>query len=343
MWSDDGRRLFRYNDDSPAVAAGGNVMKQPCPLVRPRALQPGDRVAIVAPSSRYDADALDRGAAVLESWGLLVDLPQSSGLVRYLAAPDDERAAQLRAAFERDDIAAVMAVRGGYGAARLYGRFDAAAARAHPKIFLGYSDVTLLLARLYSEAGLVCFHGPMATSDLARLPAGKLERFRSFLFGEEGWWAGENLSCVVAGRATGRLAGGCLSVLVTTLGTPYEIDTRGAVLFLEDIVEPAYRIDRMLTHLAHAGKLDDVAAIVLGEFHGCEPAAQIREIFEEICGARAIPVVAGFDAGHYSGGAVVPIGCEVRVDADAGMVELLEPVFATSAGPASVIVSRALR
>ena len=188
---------------------------------------------------------------MLESWGLLVDIPRCRpsrslpGRLRRRA-----RAACLTEAFARDDIAAVIAVRGGYGAARLLGRFDPAVAAAHPKIFLGYSDLTILLGRLRREAGLMCFHGPMASSDLARLGPDELERFRRFLFGEEGWWAGDDLECRKPGTGNGRLAGGCLSVLVTTIGTPYEIETRGSVLFLEDIGEPPYRIDRMLTHLA---------------------------------------------------------------------------------------------
>src|SRR6185369_8858651 len=318
-------------------------MRQFSPLVRSRALQSGDRVALIAPSSRYDEKALDRGIEVLQSWGLVVDAPTPSATLRYLAASDDERAAHLADAFARDDVAALIGVRGGFGSARLFGRFDAAVARAHPKLFVGYSDVTLLLSRLSSEAGLVCFHGPMAASDLPRLSPAQLERFRRFLFDEEGWWAGDGLTPLVRGQATGRLAGGCLSVLVTTLGTPYEIDTRGAVLFLEDIAEPSYRIDRMLTHLAHAGKLDEMAAVVLRAFHDCEPADQIHEIVVEIFGARGIPVVSGFDGGHHSGAAVVPIGCEVRVDADAGRVELLEPVFAASPGRPDLSASMSVR
>src|SRR5438128_246923 len=132
-------------------------MPQPFPLVRPRALQRGDRVALIAPSSRYDVEALGRGIAMLEEWGLRVETQPAASTVRYLAAPDDARAEFLNDAFARDDIAAIIGIRGGYGASRLLGRFDAAAARAHPKLFIGYSDLTLLLCRLYAEAGLVCF------------------------------------------------------------------------------------------------------------------------------------------------------------------------------------------
>ena len=284
-------------------------------------------MALVAPSSRYDRDALAVGIEVLERWKLVVEAPPLTDSHRYLAATDEVRAAQLTEAFERDDIAAVIGVRGGFGTARLLDLFDTAVVAAHPKMFVGYSDITLLLSRIVAEAGVVAFHGPMASTDLPRLAKPKLERYRRFLFGEDDWWAGRELSCLVSGAASGRLAGGCLSVVVTSLGTPYEIDTRGAVLFLEDIGEPSYRIDRMLTHLSHAGKLDDLAAVALGNFHGCEPADEVFPIFEEVFAPRGIPVVTGFDGGHHSGGAVVPMGCEVRVDADEGIVELLEPAL----------------
>lgn len=317
-------------------------------FLKPRALVPGDRVALVAASSRFDPEAVARGRRVLQEWGLIVEGPPLNEPLRYLAASDEARAAQLTEAFERDDIAAIFGVRGGYGSARLLGLFNPEVAAAHPKMFVGYSDLTVLLARLQAEADLVCFHGPMVASDLARLGAAQLERFRRFLFNEPGWWAGEGLECRQGGTARGHLAGGCLSVLVTTLGTPYEIDTRGAVLFLEDIGEPPYRIDRMLTHLSHAGKLDDLAAVVLGSFLKCDDAdnpGEVLAIVDEIFGPLGIPVVAGFDAGHGSGGAVLPMGIEVRVDADAGVVELMEEVFldrgSDGAEPDAVVAGRA--
>ena len=299
-------------------------------FLKPRALVPGDRVALVAASSRFDPEAVARGKRVLQEWGLTVEGPPLNEPLRYLAATDEARAAQLTEAFEREDIAAILSVRGGFGSARLFDLFDPEVAAVHPKMFVGYSDLTVLLSRLRAEADLVCFHGPMVASDLARLGADELERFRRFLFNESGWWSGEGLECRQGGTARGHLAGGCLSVLVTTLGTPYEIDTRGAVLFLEDIGEPPYRIDRMLTHLSHAGKLEGLAAVVLGSFLKCddeENPGEVLAIFDEILGPLGIPVVAGFDAGHGSGGAVLPMGIEVRVDADAGVIELMEDVF----------------
>jgi muramoyltetrapeptide carboxypeptidase len=309
-------------------------MREASNQIRPKALSRGDRVALVAPASPYDDHALAAAMDILQSWELVPEAPSVFSRQRFLAGTDTERGDALTHAFEREDVAAIMAVRGGYGSARLLNRFDPAVAAAHPKIFLGYSDLSILLSRLRREAGLVCFHGPMATSDLPRLGPDDLERFRRFLFAEEGWWAGQGLVCRVSGSGTGRLVGGCLSVLTTTIGTPYEIDTRGNVLFLEDVNEPPYRIDRNLTHLLHARKLEDVAAVVLGRFHECDPpdaSGQCAEIFEDFFGRLGIPTVSGFDSGHHSGGAVVPMGCQVRVEAETGIVELLEPVFGNRA------------
>lgn len=334
--SDDGLRDFRYKSRGRRRGGPKAMPAQTNQMIRPRALVPGDRVAVVAPSSRYDRAALLRGAEVLESWGLKVDLPPETAPYRYLAAPDEVRAGLLAEAFTRDDVAAVMAVRGGFGAARLLGRFDPALGAAHPKIFLGYSDLTVLLSRLQNEAGLVCFHGPMVSSDLARLPSEALEPFRRFLFGEDGWWKGEGLTGRSPGSASGAFTGGCLSMLATTIGTPYEFDARGRVLFLEDIAEPPYRIDRLLTHLLHAGKFDGVAAVVLGTFTNCDPKDEpgvVMQVVDEILGGLGVPVVSGFDAGHYSEGGLVPMGCEVRVDAGAGTVELLEPALAPAGRP----------
>jgi muramoyltetrapeptide carboxypeptidase LdcA involved in peptidoglycan recycling len=174
----------------------------------------------------------------------------------------------------------------------------------------------------------------MVASDLGRLAPDQLERFRRFLFGEEGWWAGNALECRKPGAAIGRLVGGCLSVIASTIGTPYEIETRGGVLFLEDVGEPPYRIDRLLTQLVHARKFEAVAGVVLGTFHNCDPpdsSGEVMSIFDDILGRLGIPVVSGFDAGHHSGGAVLPMGCQVRLNADGGTIELLEPIFGNRA------------
>jgi len=298
---------------------------------KPAALAPGDRIALVATSGPCDAERLSRGAAILESWGLRIDLPTGLEPVRYLASDDDVRARALTKAFERDDVRGVLCVRGGYGAARLHERFDLRVAAANPKLFVGFSDVTVLLCRLLQEARLACYHGPMVAADLPRLSDQGRERFRRFLFGEDGWWDGRVREIWRPGRASGPLVGGCLSVLVTTLGTPYEVATDDSIVFLEDVAEKPYRVDRMLTHMKHAGKFERVRGLVLGPMADCDGGsgpALLRDIVTDVLTDYDFPILFGLDAGHGSDNVVLPFGCRVGLG-DAAGVELLEPVFAT--------------
>jgi muramoyltetrapeptide carboxypeptidase len=286
---------------------------------------------LVAPSGRSDEEKIARGTELLTAWGLRVDARSPSTSMRYLAAEDARRAEQLREALEDPGVRGILAVRGGYGAARLHDLVDLKSAAIQPKVFVGFSDVTILLNRLVQEAGIVAYHGPMVAVDLPRLSEPARERFRRFLFGQDGWWDGSAREVWRGGTAEGPLLGGCLSVLVTTLGTPYEIDTEGAILFLEDVAEKPYRIDRMLNHMKHAGKLDGVRGIVLGPMLDCdggEGSRILREIFLDALQDLDIPVVYGIEAGHGTENVVLPFGCRVRLLADEARLDLLEPVFA---------------
>ncbi len=297
---------------------------------KPAPLSPGATVALVAPSGRSDPERLERGIELLQSWNLQVRILDRADPVRYMAATDEVRARQLTEAFCDPAVAAVLAVRGGYGASRLHETFDPSVVAAHPKPFVGFSDVSLLLNRLVQEAEVVSYHGPMVAADLPRLDAGARERFRRFLFDQDGWWDGRVREAWRAGTGEGPLAGGCLSVLVTTLGTPYEIETDGRVLFLEDVAEKPYRIDRMLSHLRHAGKLDRLAGVVFGPMLDCDGGdgpGVLREIVLDVLSGTDFPILYGLDAGHGSGNVVLPLGCRVRVDAGAARVDLLEDAF----------------
>jgi len=267
---------------------------------------------------------------VLESWGLRVAVETSGPGLRYLSASDRERAARLSEALGRPDVGAVLTTRGGYGAARLYPHLDLEHALPEPKIVVGFSDLTILLNRIVQEAGVVAYHGPMIAADLPQLDESARERFRRFLFGEPDWWDGTCRHVWREGTAEARLAGGCLSALVTTLGTPYEIDTDDTILFLEDVAEKPYRIDRMLSHLKHAGKLSRVRALVVGSMLDCEDGGDeslLRDIFTDVVGDRDVPIFAGLDAGHGTHNVVLPFGCRVHLDATAAQLTLLEPVF----------------
>ena len=298
---------------------------------KPEPLSAGDRVCLLAPSGAWDAVKLESGIAILESWGLETVGPTSSASHRYFSATDTERAAAFQAAFSDPDSRAVLTVRGGSGAARAMGHIDFSAAAVTPKIFCGYSDVSLLLDRIYVEADLVCFHGPMVGVDLARISGAAQERFRRFLFGEDDWFAGAVEQCWRGGCGSGVLKGGCLAVLVTSLGTSYEIDTSDSILFLEDVAEAPYAVDRMLTHMKHAGKFDRVRGVVFGPMQSCdggEGPGLLREIVLDVLSDFEFPIVFGVQAGHGADNGVLPIGCEVELDADAGCLRLLEAVFA---------------
>lgn len=318
------RRLL----DAPDLTTSEKATE--APLKKPKSLKPGDTVAIVAPSGACRPERLEQGRATLESWGLRVEAPTRAENVRYLAASDLDRSRQIEAALRNPHVRAVLTSRGGYGAARLYPHLDVRCVSGDPKIFVGFSDITILLTRIVQEAGVVSYHGPMVAADLPGLHEGALERFRRFLFGEPGWWDGGAREVWRHGRAEAALTGGCLSVLVTTLGTPYEIDTDGKILFLEDVAEKPYRIDRMLTHLKHAGKLSHVEAVVLGSMLDCDDGSgpeAIRDIVLDVCADLAVPILYGLQAGHGAENVVLPFGCRVRVDTDLARLDLLEPVF----------------
>lgn len=298
---------------------------------KPAALRPGDTVALVAPCGPCDPQRLALGVSYLRQWCLEVAHFDGDTNYRYFAGSDAERAAQLIDAFADNEVRAVLAVRGGSGAARLATVFDPAVHCRDEKIFVGFSDVTTLLSRVVQEAGMVCYHGPMVGADLPRLSEPSRERFRRFLFGESDWFAPAAARSWRSGVASGPLVGGCLSVLVTTLGTPYEIDTEGAVLFLEDVAEKAYRIDRMLTHLKHAGKFAGVRGLVLGPMTDCddgEGEELLRQIVLDVLSDSEFPIIYGFDAGHGSGNVVLPLGARVGLDGHAARLVLEEPVFA---------------
>jgi len=318
--------------------------------VRPRRLRPGDTVAVVAPAGPVPLLRLQQGIATLERLGFQVRLGASVlAQDRYLAGDDARRALDLVALWARDDVAAVFCARGGYGTARIVDALTPAFLERHPKVFCGFSDITTLHAAC-ARAGLVSFYGPMVAWDLAHGPArpprsraaavklasatgtsrsGGFDEacFRAVLMDAQagvviGSAAAEPL---VKGRATGKLAGGCLSLLVATLGTPEEIDTRGSILVLEDEKEPPYRIDRMLTQLRRAGKFRGVKGIALGDFPECAPdkgaGYALVDVLRERLSDLGVPVAWRMPLGHtLQPNATLPLGVRATLDATRGRI-----------------------
>lgn len=313
--------------------------------LRPRALARGDAIALVAPAGAVqDARAVDAFRSSLEAAGFAVRLDPALTGRRHQdrAGTDAERAAELNRAFRDPEVRGVFAVRGGYGLTRVLDRLDYEALRRDPKVITGYSDLTALHLACARRARVVTFHSPMAGAWLDAGPQGPSFAARSFRdlvlepVAAFPWKiplpAGASLERVGGGRAEGRLCGGNLSLICATLGTPYAIEPAGRILFLEDVNEKPYRVDRMLSHLRLAGVLDAAAGIVAGTFTfdddtAGDPAAEqarIADILREYLAGSGKPAVLGFPAGHVSDNATLPLGANVRLDADAGTLEILE-------------------
>ncbi|HWP57306.1 MAG TPA: LD-carboxypeptidase [Candidatus Acidoferrales bacterium] len=297
-------------------------------LIKPRALRPGDKIGVVATAGAVDPDELRRGVEAVSARGFEVEL--SRGLTEkkgYLAGSEELRAQALEEFFLRPDIKAIFCARGGFGSAQLLPLLDPARLRFSAKIFVGFSDVTVLVNWLAQRGRFVTFHGPMVAMDIARGLTGRTkEFFWRTLSGEQSNWEIGPLRSVQKGLAQGELAGGCLSLLVTTLGTPYEIETKDKVLFIEDVGEKPYRIERMLTHLKMAGKFAGIRGLIFGHFAGCEGNGEreLSDIIGELFERAPYPVVWGFPAGHGDENLLVPIGARVTVDGTRGVVSLVE-------------------
>jgi muramoyltetrapeptide carboxypeptidase len=302
------------------------------PTIHPRAMQKGDTIAIVAPAGPIEKrSGLQQGIASLERMGFRVRFEerifQSN---RYLAGDDDARAEELMRAFEDPAIRAIIALRGGYGCARLIPLLQEKRLRPHPKIFMGYSDLTTLHLFFRRRFGWITFHGPMATSPALGSISVDQERHVLSMWTNPSYRPELQFSQFetwMPGSAEGVLIGGCLSIIVASLGTPYEIKTEGKILFLEDQGEPPYRLDRMLMHLHLAGKLENLAGILLGSFYDCEPdqgGYSCKDVLKDILGKIGVPVLAGFPAGHGEDNWAIPLGLRVRLDANARSLTMLE-------------------
>ncbi len=283
---------------------------------KPARLRRGDTIGVVAPAAAVDEPLLAAGVRLLETAGFRVRL--ASAVLRksgYLAGTDDERIADVHAMFRDPEVRAIICARGGYGSGRLLPLLDPEVVRAHPKIFVGHSDLTFLLNDLAQRAHLVTFHGPMVTGLPKHPDAAAL--MLALLSGDHAAWHQPAQAIIQPGMAEGVLAGGCLSIVVAALGTPYALETRGRLLLLEDVNEKPYRIDRMLTQLRQAGALDAVAGVIFGEMDGCvangEERCSVRDVVAAAFADAPYPVAFGFSSGHGRGMLTVPLGTRARL------------------------------
>ena len=327
------------------------------PPVYPAALQPGDTIAFIAPASKLDRERMELAQRRLEALGFKVKVPDDLYRSRgYLAGEDEVRAAEVMRAFCDPDVQAIFPGTGGYGITRILDRLDYAAIRRHPKVVIGFSDVTALHLALERKTGLVTFHSPNPMWGLgspANLREFSAQYFWRALLAREYFDAAGHrlpngytidlpddvppLQVLAPGVGRGRLTGGNLSLVVALMGTEYEIQTAGRVLFLEDVGERPYRVDRCLCQLRLAGKLDHLAGVILGQFSDCKPkedeeSLTLDEIFGEYFAHLGVPVVANFPAGHTPLNATLPLGALVEVNANRPRVTVVEnPVRLPSA------------
>lgn len=310
-------------------------------ILRPPRIQVGDTIGLMIPSSaNWNPDEIDILLESLAALGLKGKLGRHvHDRYGYLAGRDQDRAADLNAMFLDPEIKAIHCIRGGWGAARLLPLIDFAAVARHPKALIGYSDITALLLALHAKTGLVTFHGPNAASEWNPTNVDWLQRIlwraEQATF-ENPRERGELLAPVrnrvrtlTPGRSRGKLLGGNLTVLTALLGSPYLPDFTGAILFLEDIDEAPYRIDRMLVQLKLAGVLDQIAGFVWGHCTRCGPgegfgSLTIPDILADHVGPLGIPAYSGAMLGHISQQFTLPVGVEVELDATAGVFRMLE-------------------
>jgi muramoyltetrapeptide carboxypeptidase len=290
-----------------------------------------DTVGVVATSAAVDRENLERGVGVLASMGYRVKVSDHAlDRAGIFAGNDRDRARELNAFFADPAVKAIFSARGGYGCGRLLPLIDFAAIKRNPKIFLGFSDATFLLNALVDRAEAVAFHGPMVAMDFANgLTPRSLDHLKCLLGGETRQFDLEARETLHPGTGEGLLVGGCLSVVVATLATPFAPSFDGRILFLEDTGEKAYRVDRMLVQLKQAGVFERVAGVVFGAIRPADGSPQERSritefVAEQTAGVSG-PVLFGIEAGHGTENLTLPLGVHAKLDSSTRRLIIPEP------------------
>ncbi len=306
-------------------------------MKKPAALKKGDTIGLVASSSHVgNLEKISKCQEVLGGMGFNVVASESCYLqYGYLSGPDDIRARDINRMFEDKAIRGIFCIRGGYGATRILDKLDYDMIKKNPKVFVGYSDITAIHIALNQICDMVTFHGPMPSTDM--MPEFNSFSKDSFLrvvtnkktLGLMNNPKDEEIKSLTGGCASGAIVGGNLSLVAASLGTRYEIDTKGKLLFLEDIDEEPYRVDRMLTQLRLAGKLKECKGIILGDFNNCtpksyNPSLTLMEVFQDIIVPSGKPTIYNFKAGHCMPMITIPFGVKAVLDADECSLTVIE-------------------
>ncbi len=278
------------------------------------ALKPNDRIGICAPSARFDSERFNQGVHVLTDLGFKVHIPDEIFFHnRYLSGSDADRAMVVNRLFSDPKIDAVICARGGFGAMKILDLIDWDMIKRHPKLFIGYSDITALLLPLIDLAGISVIHGPNVVS-LATAQQETLDSFYQVITGTRLSLDLKDSRILTAGRCTGRLKGGNLSTISHLIGTVYQPDFTGSVVFIEDIGEPVYKIDRMLTQLTMAGVFHGIKGVIIGSFEDCDTDTDLLEVIHEHLCCQGVPVIFGLPCGHGPTNLSLPMGRMVVMD-----------------------------
>ncbi|AAK78274.1 muramoyltetrapeptide carboxypeptidase [Clostridium acetobutylicum] len=298
-------------------------------------LKTGDTIGIISPSSPENPKSIEKAINFFENRGFKIKLGKHVYDKRgYLAGEDKDRANDIMDMFKDDTVDMILCVRGGYGSMRTLPYIDFEVIRNNPKIFVGFSDITSFLNTFYSKSGLVTFHGPMFTSNFDDKYT--IDSFFNTLMNGDVPYRILNpssieLSCAVEGEAKGHLVGGNLSLISNTLGTPYEIDFKNNILFIEDVHEEPYAIDRMLTHIELSGKLKTCSGFILGQFKNCtlphyERSLTLEEVFKDKIFSLNKPTLTHFMSGHDYPKLTLPIGVPIYMNSTQKVLQITHPV-----------------
>jgi len=283
-------------------------------MKRPALLKSGDRLGVCAPSARFDTDKLNLGIQALENLGFKVKVPEEIfQKKRYLAGDDGLRAGVVNQLFSDPDIDGIICARGGFGALRILEHLNWTVIKKNPKPFVGFSDSTALLLSIISETGNLVIHGPNVVS-LAHASKKTIDSFYTTLTGSLDKIKVTDGKIIRPGKCTGVLKGGNIATITHLLSTRYQPDFKNSILFLEDIGEPAYKIDRMLTQMKMAGLFKEIRGVITGSFEKCENDEYIEEILFEIFEKNNIPILSGLDSGHGTVNLSLYMGCKIEMD-----------------------------
>ena len=311
-------------------------------IIKPSKLKRGDKLGLIAPGSYISIEEREKSIENLRGIGFEVDYSDKLLLMNgYFSGTDKERTDDINEMFEREDINGIVCARGGYGCVRILPHINYNLVKDNPKVLIGYSDVTALLFGIYKKTGLITFHGPVGISSFNDFsnkffkqvlinPLEELELTSSVSGNNENIYG---LTTINSGTAIGELVGGNLSIVVSLIGTEYDIDTKGKIIFLEEYVEEPYRVDRLLTQMIQAGKFDEAAGVALGVFRKCESKEEnpsfsnsfsLMEVLKDRLSDLKIPVVYGLSFGHVKDKFTIPFGIKAELDADNFNLKLLE-------------------